>query len=193
MTHDIVIEKESRVEYEVIANKTGENAQPCPVCSPDRKKAKSKCFSYNAQTGLGHCSHCGKSFYRKDENYKSYTRPVWENKTALPEGIVEWFSKRNISQDTLNRMQVSYGTQWMPQTEKNTGVICFNYFRDGQLINVKYRDRDKNFKLVKDAEKIFYNLDGIKGAKEIYIVEGEIDCLTMVQAGFTNTVSVPNG
>ena len=51
----------------------------------------------------------------------------------------------------------------------------------------------KYFKLVKDAEKIFYNLDGIKGQKEIYIVEGEIDCLTMIQCGFNNTVSVPNG
>jgi hypothetical protein len=60
----------------------------------------------------------------------------------------------------------------MPQVQSERNVICFNYFREGQLINVKYRDGEKNFKLVKDAEKIFYNLDGIKGQKEIYIVEG---------------------
>lgn len=72
-------------------------------------------------------------------------------------------------------------------------VICFNYYRNGELINTKFRDAAKNFKLVKDAEKIFYNLDGIREKATVYIVEGEIDCLTMVQCGYENTVSVPNG
>lgn len=51
----------------------------------------------------------------------------------------------------------------------------------------------KYFKLFKDAELVFYNLDGIKNAKDVYIVEGEMDCLTMIEAGYPNTVSVPNG
>jgi twinkle protein len=193
MIFETIIEKESKAEYEVKAHKSGENPQPCPVCSQDRRKKNQPCFSYNSQTGLGHCNHCGKSFYRKDENFKSYVRPVWENKTELPEKIVEWFLSRNINQDTLNQMKVTHSTQWMPHSQKEMNVICFNYFREGQLINTKYRSADKGFKLIKDAEKIFYNLDGIKDKTECYIVEGEIDCLTMVQAGFTNTVSVPNG
>jgi len=193
MTFETVIEKQSRKEYEVKATKTGENPQPCPACSQDRKKKNAPCFSYNSQTGLGHCSHCGISVYRKDEDRKVYARPVWENKTALPEKVVEWFLSRNINQATLNAMQVTAGVEWMPQVNAERNVICFNYFREGQLINVKYRDGAKNFKMVKDAEKIFYNLDGIKDQHEIYIVEGEMDCLTMIQAGHTNTVSVPNG
>lgn len=193
MTFETVIEKQTKSEYEVKATKVGENPQPCPACSQDRRKKNAACFSYNSQTGLGHCSHCGISVYRKEENYKSYVRPKWGNKTELPENVVEWFLKRNISQETLIEMKVTAGHEWMPQTQKEMNVICFNYFRDGQLINVKYRDAAKNFKMVKDAEKIFYNIDGIKGAKECYIVEGEMDCLTMVQAGYTNTISVPNG
>lgn len=193
MIFETVIEKVTRVEYEVRADKTGENPQTCPVCSADRKKKNDKCFSYNSQTGLGFCSHCGISMYRKEENHKTYVRPAWENITSLPENVVDWFLKRNISQDTLNLMKVTAGKEWMSQVKEERSVICFNYFRDGQLINVKYRDGAKNFKMVKDAEKIFYNLDGIKGQKEAYIVEGEMDCLTMVQAGHINTVSVPNG
>jgi len=191
--YETVIEKETKKEYEVKASKTGENAQPCPVCSEDRKKKKDPCFSYNTQKGQGKCSHCGIVVYKKDENYKAWVRPVWENKTGLSEKLVDWFSKRNISQETLIRMRVTESTEWMPQVQKEMNVICFNYFRNDQLINVKYRDGAKHFKLVKDAEKIFYNLDGIVDQKEIYIVEGEIDCLTMVQAGYSNTVSVPNG
>lgn len=191
--YDEVIEKETKKEYFVKALKTGENPQPCPVCSPDRKKPKDPCFSYNAHSGLGHCSHCDISVYRKDENYKSWVRPVWENKTTLSEKLIDWFSKRNITQEILISMKVTESVEWMPQDEKEMNVVCFNYFRDGILINTKFRTGNKHFKLVKDAEKILYNVDGIKDQKEIYIVEGEIDCLTMIQAGFPNTVSVPIG
>ena len=191
--YETVIEKESKKEYEVKAAKVGENPQPCPVCSDDRKKKNAPCFSYNSQLGVGKCSHCGISVFKKDDNYKSYVRPVWENKTSLSEKLVEWFNKRNISQETLIAMRVTEGTEWMPHKQTEMNVVKFNYFRDGQYINTKFRSGDKGFKLVKDAEKIFYNLDGIRGASEVYIVEGEIDCLTMIQAGYANTVSVPNG
>ena len=39
----------------------------------------------------------------------------------------------------------------------------------------------------------FYNADCLKKAEEIIIVEGEIDALTFIQAGYENTISVPNG
>ena len=45
----------------------------------------------------------------------------------------------------------------MPQTGAPETTIQFNYFIGDQLINVKYRDARKNFKLYKGAEKIFYN------------------------------------
>lgn len=191
MIYETIVEKQTKKEFEVRADKSGENPQPCPACSEDRKKKNAKSFSYNAQTGLGHCNHCGASFYKKID--ERWVRPVWENKTDLPEKVVEWFSKRNISQETLIQMKVSARVEWMPQVQAERNVICFNYFRNGQLINTKFRDGAKNFKLVKDAEKVFYNLDGIKDQKIAYIVEGEIDCLTLIQAGTTNVVSVPNG
>ena len=71
--------------------------------------------------------------------------------------------------------------------------INFNYFRNSELVNVKYRDAKKNFKLYKDAELIFYNLDSIKDTDRCFIVEGEIDCLTLIEAGLGNVISVPNG
>jgi twinkle protein len=193
MVFESVIEKESRVEYQVEATRNGENPQPCPVCSQDRKKKKDKCFSYNTEKQSGRCSHCDRVFYKKRDNEKAYTRPEWSNKTTLSDKLVDWFLSRNINQDTLNKMRVTESREYFAQVNAERNCINFNYFRNGQLINVKYRDGEKNFKLFKDAEKIFYNLDGIKDQKEIYIVEGEMDCLTMVQQGFTNTVSVPNG
>ncbi|KAM7500468.1 hypothetical protein LguiA_024882 [Lonicera macranthoides] len=44
-----------------------------------------------------------------------------------------------------------------------------------------------------DTEKIFYGLDDIQGASDIIIVAGEMDKLSMEEAGFRNCVSVPDG
>ena len=81
----------------------------------------------------------------------------------------------------------------MPKANKETTAICFNYYRNGELINIKFRAAQKDFRLEKDAELIFYNLDAIKDESSVIIVEGEIDCLSMYEAGIYNVVSVPNG
>ncbi len=195
MTIETIIHKGTRVEYQIEVRHAGENPQKCPACSEDRKpqNKNKKVFSYNADTGLGKCHNCSADFYRKNDDHKTYVRPVWENKTNLPDTVLEWFQSRNITSETLQVMKVTAGTVFMPQVNKSVGAVCFNYFRDGQLINIKYRDREKNFRMVKDAQKIFYNLDGIQDQKEIWIVEGEMDCLTMVQSGIKNCCSVPAG
>jgi twinkle protein len=81
----------------------------------------------------------------------------------------------------------------MPQTQNSVNTIQFNYFKFGELVNVKYRDGAKNFKLFKDGEMIFYNLDATINNNVIIIVEGEMDVLAMAQSGFKNVISVPNG
>ena len=43
------------------------------------------------------------------------------------------------------------------------------------------------------TELIFYNLDAVKDEKVVYVVEGEIDALSLHEAGVYNVVSVPNG
>jgi len=81
----------------------------------------------------------------------------------------------------------------MPQTGRAENTIKFNYFIGGELINIKYRDGRKNFKLFKGAEKVFYNIDSTVGYDSCVIVEGEMDVLALHEAGITNAISVPNG
>jgi twinkle protein len=123
---------------------------------------------------------------------KQYTKPV-ERLEKVDKKFIEWFEKRKISNNTLLRMKISEAFEWMPQFEKEVQTICFNYYREEQLVNIKFRGPQKSFKMCKDAELIFYNLDGIKGEKEVIIVEGEIDCLTLIECGIYNVISVPNG
>ena len=81
----------------------------------------------------------------------------------------------------------------MPQLQKEVNCIAFNYWLNGELINIKFRGANKSFKLVSGAEKIFYNLDSIRTEKECIIVEGEFDALSFGECGLNNVVSVPNG
>jgi len=176
--------------------KDGVKDSTCPKCSADRKKKTDKCVKLDWNKGFANCFHCGESMqihtYKKKQELKNYVKPKFEYK-EVTEATAEWFNGRKISQQTLSRLKVTSGSEWMPQTKKQMNTINFNYFLSEQLVNVKYRDGKKNFKLFKDAEKIFYNLDSIRTSKECVIVEGEIDALSFVEAEVFNVVSIPNG
>lgn len=179
------------------AQRTGEYKSTCPKCSHERKKKTHKCLSVNLDKQVWKCAHCGwagglpKNLPKIEP--KIYVKPVWRNSTELDDKAVKWFESRGIRQHVLNEAKITTGPEWMPQANKEVNTIQFNYFRDGELVNIKYRDAKKNFKLHKGSELIFYNLDAVKDATEIIIVEGEMDCLSFIAAGITNVVSVPNG
>jgi len=175
---------------------TGKVYSTCPFCSPDRKKKSDKCATVWIDDAWFKCSHCGEKgqlhTYKKKNNIV-YQRPIWKNRTELSNDFVRYFETRGISQDTLLKARVTEGKEWMPKSNKEVPVIEFNYFKKGELVNVKYRGKDKDFKLFKDGELIPCNLDAIEKTDECYIVEGEIDMLSLIEIGKTNVVSVPNG
>ena len=180
--------------------KAGAKDSPCPLCSPHRsnKNQKAKCASLDWERGIGTCHHCDEvfqlhTFKRKGGGEKVYIKPEWKNNTKLSDAAIKWFESRGISQSTLTKMKVGEGREWMPQIGGEANTIQFHYFINGELINTKYRDGKKNFKLVKGAEKVFYNLDSIVGHDTCVIVEGEMDALSLVDVGVSNVVSVPNG
>ena len=179
--------------------KVGAAESVCPTCSHTRKpeNKKKKCASLDWERGLGTCHNCNKTFQlhtfkRKGTSDKVYVRPdyTYEQPTSK---VIEWFKGRGISQQTLKDLNVSEGPEYMPQTNKEENTIKFNYMMGGELINIKYRDGRKNFKLYKGAEKIFYNIDSIVGHSFCVIVEGEMDVLALHEAGISNAISVPNG
>ena len=171
----------------------------CPLCSHDRRpeNRKAKCAMYDWDRGLGTCMNCNEvfqlhTFQRKGGGEKVYVKPNFAEST-LPDKVLEWFSGRGISSTTLSMLKIGYGSEWMPQTQRKENAIHFNYFIGEELINIKFRDGAKNFKLIKDAEKVFYNLNGIANTSTAIIVEGEMDTLSFIECGLSNVVSVPNG
>jgi len=173
----------------------------CPLCSHTRKpeNKKAQCASYDWERGLGTCHNCDTTFQlhtyqRKGASEKVYVRPQTPDQfDEISTNVETWFGTRGISKQTLSDLQVTEGQEWMPQTSKMENTIQFNYFMGDQLINVKYRDGRKNFKLYKGAEKVFYNVNSVVGYDWCVIVEGEMDVLALHEAGIKNAISVPNG
>jgi len=173
----------------------------CPLCSHTRKPKNQKlqCASYDWERGLGTCHNCNTTFQlhtyqRKGSSERVYVRPETpEQFNDVSTNVETWFGTRGISKQTLRDLQVTEGSEFMPQTGKQENTIQFNYFMGDQLINVKYRDGRKNFKLYKGAEKVFYNINSIVGYDTCVIVEGEMDVLALHEAGIPNAISVPNG
>lgn len=171
--------------------RNGSEKTKCPQCSDSRKNKSDKPLSVNVTTGEYNCHNCGWKgnvrWQERKREMKKYEKPPADvlRNIVVKEQAISWFEKRGISKATLDKFMIYTKDEYMPQTQKSESCICFPYFRDGELVNVKYRDARKNFKMVKDAELIFYNLSSIGDKKHCIITEGEIDCMSLYEAGYS--------
>lgn len=195
----------------------------CPKCSANRKTAEHRrapILYVNLDNGYCHCHNCSSDWRmdsieylkRKDDiefhklsgkaknlakTKTSYKRPVVANSDfdqLMSDAIVKYITEtRGISIEIINQMCVTSKVEYMPQTQKQENCIVFNYFEQGVLINQKFRDLSKNFKMVQGAELIPYNIDSCLGEEKVIVVEGEFDAMAFVMAGFKSVISVPAG
>ena len=122
----------------------------------------------------------------------SYVYPKREENNDMTK-VIEYWGKRGISEKTLKYADI--------QADK-FGNTVFNYYNDSDvLMNVKYRPSHKIqkgetkcwFQKGTSFSPVLFNMNKCDPSKPLYIQEGEGDCLSVIEAGYTNVVSVPNG
>lgn len=179
---------------------SGDRKVLCPKCSASRKKSKDPCLSVNGETGMWHCHNCGWSGKLNESEApalpprKTYRRPSAELVGSnIDPRIIDYFANRGIGANALAKAKVYSTWHWLPGTGEETLCIAFPFYKDGELINVKYRDARKNMAQEKDPEPCLWNIDACKKAETIYITEGEIDASTLIECGFSTAVSVDKG
>jgi len=120
------------------------------------------------------------------ESLKKFEKPSQDmlKNIELNDRVKKYFEGRGISEATLKKFFIHGKEEWMPQTQKKERCIVFPYIRNSEIVNAKYRDGKKNFRLVKDAELIFFGMQTLEGRRCAIIVEGEIDALSAYEAGF---------
>lgn len=191
----------------------------CPQCHDTRHNKADKSLSVDLDKKVWNCHYCGwagtlnesefddspegkRRWMEKQPWFKPaeirrekpvYKKPAPRTMTGISERAQAWFTSRGISTETVRAMKITEGMEYMPQKQGQANTVQFNYFKNGELVNVKYRTGDKCFKLCSGAELLPYNIDAIKGQRDCIITEGEMDALSFIEIGFKNVISVPNG
>lgn len=180
-----------------LQGKAGEEvATRCPQCSSTRRNKQAKCLSVNTVKSVWICHHCDWRGSLKAGVEQSgrplYTRPTW-TPTPPTHTLYAFFESRGIHRATVEAEGLTEVAAYLPQCEETVPCIAFPYSKRGQVVNVKFRGlQEKAFRQVSGAEKVLYRQDAIQ-KESVIIVEGEIDALSLVQAGYPSVVSVPDG
>lgn len=178
----------------VLYGKSKQQKTLCPKCSHTRNNSTERCLSVNTEDGTYNCHHCGFSGSILD----NYTKVSPWGESVSDGAFTKFFEHRGFKKTTITGLGISYGFEWLPQTSKKEICIGFPYYYKGKLVNYKFRDENKNFKLVSGARLVPYNFDNAlnrlkaRETKRLYIVEGEMDAIAFHEAGY-DVISVPNG
>jgi twinkle protein len=186
--------------------RSGEVKTLCPKCSHQRKHKRDLCLSINVDEGFYNCHNCGWSgrllggqstpsrpSYERERKVYATPIPVSQEKT-VNQWAQELLIARGISMETLIDAGVCGTRQKMPKTQQMEDVVAFPFRRNGEVVNYKFyrpeEDGGKQCKMVYEAERIWYGLDWCHDAEQIIIVEGEIDALSMREAGVFHQVQL---
>lgn len=177
-----------------------------PSMAFDSKKKKFKCFSCGQSYDIfnHYQEHYNQSFLEaiksivrdfnlnidiiiNDTDRKLKKAPTKHNNYT--ENILSYCGKRNISKSTIDYVGV----------KENNNCVVFEYKNElGEHLANKYRKTKKSegpkmwFEKGTNVNTLF-NMDKVNVSEPLLITEGEFDCLSAIESGFKNTVSIPSG
>lgn len=194
-------------------------ARICPFCKGGKNKDEHT-FYMNVQTGsyICHRGKCGakgdlksllnhfgvnkNEYYGASGDVKSYVQekhyelPKLEYVVDPTQNVYNYFSNRGISKETVDYFKI------MSNIKNGFESIAFPFYNDDQIIFVKYRPMNrkssKGKKMMKEyaeenTKSILFGMEHITDFLSIVITEGQIDTMSLYQAGVKNVVSVPMG
>lgn len=178
---------------------SGQVMAHCPECIDLRKKKEQPSVEVDLDEGSWICHHCGymgnvstgKARRKGPFNWvpQHWRKPKYDEGSLTP-ALVGWFKTRGISKETLDRNKVGYGMAYIPRHEEMRPCVKFPYFVGGEVVSIKYRDRNKTFHIERGCESTFYHLDALNEDATI-LVEAEVDVLTLEECGLMNAMGVP--
>ena len=177
-----------------------------PSMSFDAKKKKFKCFSCGQSYDIfnHYQEYYNKSFLEalksivsdfnlnidiiiNDTDRKPKKAPTKHD--SYTKNILTYCEKRNISKNTIDYVGV----------KENNNCVVFEYKNElGEHLANKYRKTKKSegpkmwFEKGTNVNTLF-NMDKVNISEPLLITEGEFDCLSAIESGFKNTVSIPSG
>jgi len=192
--------------------------QLCPYCHGGENRDKYT-FSINLQNGAHNCkrSSCGKTgnmitlhkefgfslgrntdtYLDRERRHRPYKRREIAPDDPAQAAAIDYFRTRGISEKTVRRYEVT--------TKANDhNVLVFQFFsEDGTPWLVKYRrtdfDKTKHTSkewCEKDRKPLLFGMNQCSfdgNPLRLVMTEGQIDSMSLAEAGIENAVSVPFG
>lgn len=192
--------------------------EKCPYCNPDGKdKTNLNTFSISLKTGEFLClrdgckAHGNMVTLSKDWEFSlgnevdEYYQPkrkfqgseklkkIKEPLAPKPEAV-QYLESRGISERVAKEYEITVQT-------KDSKVLVFPFYdENGRLQLVKYRRTDYDPEKhdnkewsEKDCKPILFGMKQCKNFDRLIITEGQVDSLSVAEAGIDNAVSVPAG
>lgn len=184
----------------------------CPYCHSEKDKWK---FSINLSSGQFQCKRasCGAKgnmitlardfnldLGRDNNNYyelpkkDKYRKFKLDKEIEVKDAAVSYLESRGISKEITKKYNIT-------TKGEDSNILVFPFLDDKkQLVTIKYRktnfnkDVDKNKEWFEaNCKPILFGMYQCEDFKRLVITEGQIDSLSVAEAGIQNAVSVPNG
>ncbi len=172
----------------------------CPICNKEKDNPD---FSVNIATGEYYCHTTGQG-----GNISELENFDFDLKNIKP-AKKEPKKSKNFDELMKSRAGCHLGDDWLSYlkgrgiSEKGLGRLCrlgknntmMIHITNGKnVVAIKYRSLDKKMSAESGSQSdYFVNWQNIKDRTYLIIVEGEIDLLSAVEAGYDNVVSIPFG
>ena len=183
----------------------GQHKISCPSCSHTRKKKNEKTLSLRIEhdKALYHCWHCAMNGFvpmreelpkikvQKEEKVMAVAKKI--KTSPLGESAIEFLNKRGISEETAKKAKLKFAKNWIPSEQAEVECIFFPYTNKGQEYAQKIRSISSKGFACNGAPQTFFNIDSVQRNDWLIICEGEMDALSLMEAGYESSVSVPNG
>lgn len=179
----------------------------CPYCEGGNGTRRDEwTFALNLDKGVFKClrASCGHQGHfvelcRDFDVRIEYEEPRIYKKLPLvkpksKDEAVEYMKSRGISEAVTKKYNITVD-------KKNPKILVFPFYDElGELQFIKYRktdfkkglDKNKEW-CMKDTKPILFGMNHCEGFDRLIICEGQIDSLSVAEAGYKNAVSVPTG
>lgn len=202
--------REQGIRTKIVGNEL--RFDKCPYCQALTKDKDT--FAINLDTGMFKCmrSSCGahgnmitlhkdfgfslgseaNEYYDRTRSFRTFPK---KEKPQPKDKALEYMASRGISKTTCEHYNIT-------TSKDNDNVLVFPFYDEADnLTFVKFRktdfdpEKDKNKEwCMRDTKPILFGMSQCNMDNPVLIMtEGQIDSLSVVEAGYENAVSVPTG
>lgn len=171
----------------------------CPICG--RESKDNPCFSVNKEKGIYYCHSTGQGgelaeIENFDFDLKNIKIPK-KKKQVNFNNLMQDRAEHHLNDVWLNYLKgrgiTGKGLARTVRMSKSGAMMIF-LTNGKEVVGVKYRTLEKKLSCEPgSSSEYFVNWQNVKDKSYLIIVEGEIDLLSAIEAGFDNVVSLPFG